>query len=377
MIIDGSTQPGYAGTPLITIDAAAVTTSDVMRVWTGGGGTTLRDFNVINAASVAVFVGDGAGDNLITNVHASWGGSSAAGTGFWITDSDNNTIREVTATNRVQSVVLRDANDNLVENSYLSGSGVGVVLALASSGNTIQNNVVSGSGFGVRSSSSGSGNRYLSNDLSQSTNYALDIFNESSFVVAGNDFTDSFAGVRLGNMDGLTLSPNPDFDIDVSTASLASYVGALALTNVTNSTISGFDLTSASAAAQGGAGLVVSGGSNNVIEDLTVTDRTWGVYANGGLTDTLFQRVDASWGGAAAAGTGFWITNSDNNTIRSATATNRVQAVVLRDANNNLVENSNLSGSGVGVVLALVSGGNTIHNNDGSGSGFGVRSSSS
>ncbi len=377
VIIDGSTQPEYTGTPLITIDAAAVTTSDVMRVWTGGDGTTLRDFNVTNAANFAILVGGGAGDNLITNVDASWGGSSATGTGFWITDSDNNTIRGVTATNRVQAVVLRDANNNLVENSNLSGSGVGVVLALVSGGNTIQTNNASGSGFGVRSSSSGSENRYLSNDFSQSTNYALDIFNESLFVVSGNDFSDSFAGVRLGNMDGLNLSPNPDFDIDVSTASLASYVGALALTNVTNSTISGFDLTSASAAAQGGAGLVVSGGSNNVIEDLTVIDRTWGVYANSGLTDTLVQRVDASWDAGSAAGTGFWITDSDNNTIRDVTTTNRVQAVVLRDANNNLIENSNLSGSGVGVVLALVSGGNTIQNNDASGSGFGVRSSSS
>ena len=254
-------------------------------------------------------------DSEISNADLSWTGDTPIGRGLQLPYGSGNTVRNVVSTNRKFGIEVYSSHDNLIETNTLSGGSQGVTIYSStgntSTGNTVRNNDVSnslsggivvygdssnnlielnnasGSLYGILARSVGSGNQYLSNDLSQTTNYALEILNETLFVVSGNDFSNSFGGVRLGNMDGLDLSPNPDFDIDVSTTGHAASTGALALSNMSNSTISGFDLSAMSPAAQGGAGLVIGGGANNLIEALTIVDRSPGVFLNSTSDNTI------------------------------------------------------------------------------------------
>ena len=96
--IDGTTQPGYAGTPLIQLNGNNLAGNGLI---VAGGGTTIRGLIINRFGShgmvLTVIGGNGAGGNV---VEANYIGTNAAGdaalanagSGVWILESANNRI---------------------------------------------------------------------------------------------------------------------------------------------------------------------------------------------------------------------------------------------------------------------------------------------
>ncbi len=357
--IDGSTQPGYSGTALITIDATTTTTYEVMRVWTGGDGTTLRDFNIANASNVAILVSGGSANTLIEHVNVSWSGTNRAGTGIRISGSDANTIRDVAATNRGTAVLLHDASNNLIENSNLSGSGEGVRLQQSSGGNTIQGNDASGTNAGIRDYyGTGSNNRYLNNNLSDVAWVAITIEgNDNPFEIAGNVFVNSTA-VQLKDFSDISLTAGPTFDIDVTDAR-----GGIILNSATNVTLDGFDVSGSNAGGYDRGIGIHSASTNVTLRNIVARDRDFAILTVG-LTDSLIENVDATSTVPADSAVGLQINGGSGNTIRGVVSTNRGAGIQLKSSHNNLIEDNTL-GDGMrwGVTVGS-SNNNTLRNND-------------
>lgn len=98
-ILDATTQPGYAGMPVVELDGANVTTAAV-GLWISAGDTTVRGFAIGGFASVAIFLQDVGGNVVQGNVL----GADPTGTvarpnygGIQVTDSAGNLIGGATA----------------------------------------------------------------------------------------------------------------------------------------------------------------------------------------------------------------------------------------------------------------------------------------
>ena len=129
----------------------------------------------------------------------------------------------------------------------------------------------------------GLGNEYLDNDVtnsgSGSAHFAIQISNDPQFVVSGNNFTGSQGGLRLMNMDGITLSPtsgNFDGNIGLGTVSFT----ALELNRVNHATVAGLDL-SWTGTGRSGTGIRLASSSNNTAERITIANRSGGISMSG------------------------------------------------------------------------------------------------
>ena len=80
VVIDGTTQGGFAGTNLITIDASAVT-GIALSVRNGADGSIVRNLNITNTEFVAVFSSGSHGDTF-EELDLSWSGTTGTGRGL-------------------------------------------------------------------------------------------------------------------------------------------------------------------------------------------------------------------------------------------------------------------------------------------------------
>ena len=251
--------------------------------------------------------------------------------------SSNNTVEYVTATNRARGIYLRgDSDGNTIQHNDLSGASGYPNAAIAlwddASGNTIQQNDLSGSWYAIDAAGNrGLGNRYLNNNLSDSQGFFMRIAYDTQVEVAGNDITNVADGLGLLYMDGITLS---SLSIDLF-SQLGTVPGiALGLTGVTNSLISGLDL-SWSGAAPSGNGVYMGHSSNNTIEHVTATNRVIGVDISANSEGDSFA----------------WSTFSDNET-----------GLRIRGTNHR-VESSSILNNTVGVQVAWGADGIAVNEN--------------
>jgi len=150
VILDGTTQPGYAGSPLIELHG-----SQVIGIWITAGGSTIRGL-VLNGFSVAVRLQSGGG-NLVEGCYVGTDATgtvdgSSGGTGIEIISSDGNTIGGTSAAAR-----------NLISGN--DGSGI---VVQTSNGATIQGNLIGTDVTGALAIPNGQGI-----NLPQSTNVII------------------------------------------------------------------------------------------------------------------------------------------------------------------------------------------------------------
>ena len=244
---------GFTGTVLtvgtdgITIDGQGhkVIAPGASVMFSVGAHSDVSVLNIDLSGTVTGILLSGGSGNTFSNVDVSWAGVSPAGKGFDITSSSNNIIENSTSTNRSFAI-------------YMVGT---------SPGNTFQNNNLSRTSNGIYAyHHSRLGNKILNNDLSQDTQSIL-FRNDSLIQISGNDYTGSANGVRLDNVDAISLAGTD----------LSQVTGrGLYLVNVTNSTFSGI-------VSNGSTGILLSGGSGNT-----------------------FSNVDVSWAGVSPAGKGVY-----------------------------------------------------------------------
>jgi len=136
VIVDGTTQPGYAGTPLIDIDLTSDPTL-APGLQLNGGNSTVKALRIEHAQNNAIVLGGATGNNTIQSCML----DSNAGDGVKVLTA-NNTIGGSTA-----------ALGNLI--SANGGSGI-VLFGAAATGNTIRHNFIGTNANATASSSNGS-----------------------------------------------------------------------------------------------------------------------------------------------------------------------------------------------------------------------------
>ena len=183
--LDGTTQPGYSGTPLVQLDGMGLPASQT------GHGLVLTGASTVRGLAVGRFPGfgiqvTGGGNNVVTG---NFVGTDTTGTvampnstGVMVNNSANNTIGQPGASNLVSGntfdgvrLVGAAATGNVVQQNLLGTTAAGTAalpngvdgLRNDSPGNTLVNNLISGNGrFGINVlGSAASGNTIAANRI--------------------------------------------------------------------------------------------------------------------------------------------------------------------------------------------------------------------
>ena len=190
--IDGTTQPGYTGTPLITLDGgAAGANADGLQLL--GGGSTLKALTMTHFGGHGLVVADD--NNLVDGVAAASNGgdgvlaqssvgmtlrnlsaSGNGGAGLRLDGASGVSVTSVTATsNQGGGVVVASGMGNTVQASSVTGNTGAGVLIQSASNTTVQGVTISGnSGAGVVVAS-GTGNAILSNSITGNGSLGIDL----------------------------------------------------------------------------------------------------------------------------------------------------------------------------------------------------------
>lgn len=207
--IDATTQPGYAGTPLIAIDGQ--NTTNAYGIQLSGGQSVVRGLSIVNFKE-QIGLGTNKGQNRIT---ANFIGIHPTGaTGDRMRQQFGIAVVNGSSANRIGSLETQDRN-------IISGNGVGISINSGSNGNWILNNHIGlapdgNAGFGndtgiiIRGSNSnfiGSGVDYGTNVISGSVNDGI-LLDEGAAQnrIFGNFIgTDITGTISIGNAHGIRV----------------------------------------------------------------------------------------------------------------------------------------------------------------------------
>jgi len=286
-IIDGTTQPGYAGKPLVEIDGASA--------GAGVDGLKLSGSDVLKGLSITGFTGEGVGTLPRTDV--SYGGNTIEDD--WI---GLNTAGHA-AGNGLHGVGLYSSS-NLVENDVISanaGDGVFALGTLFGGGhgyNTIQNNIIgldpTGAiamgnldGIGLQDSPA---NHVLNNVLSGNHADGLLLMNPATGDTHGTIVTGNIVGL---DSKGASALGNGDYGMEIQSAN----------NTIGGTTPAARNVVSANAVA----GIVFwkSGAYGSVVEGNYIGTDATGTKARGnGAQGIAFSDAGANLVGGIAAGAG-------------------------------------------------------------------------
>jgi CSLREA domain-containing protein len=400
VIVDGTTQPGFAGAPIIELNGTSAG-SGVNGLLISGGNSTVRGL-VINRFTASGVRIQTTGGNVIAGNYI---GTNATGTaalgntvnGVFITGSNGNTIGGSTAgarnvisgntvvisNNTSSGIRISSSNNNFVQGNFIGtdatgtaaiGNTFGIEIS-ASTGNLIGGananpggmcsgacNVISGSSKGVFVIGVSSGNTIQGNYIGTDLTGTLPIANQVVPGVALVGASLSGAGVTGNIIGGTTaatrnvISGGSGFGATVTgTASgntvQGNYIGTNAAgTSALPNTTGGLDV--GAGAFNNTIGGTIAG-AGNVISGHTLASQAPGIRITGaGTTGNLVQGnyigTDATGSAAIANNSGVsLITGASGNTIGGTTAAarnvisgNASFGMLIRDATtqNNLIQ---------------------------------------
>lgn len=278
VVIDGTTQPGFAGSPLIELNGAgAGAASDGLTV--SAGNSTIRGLiiNRFDGSGIRLQTG---GSNVVTGNYI---GTSAAGTadlgnnasGVMLDNSPNNTVggvtpsaRNILSGNNQYGVLLNGAGSS---GNTVQGNYVGTDLAGALDvGNTLDGiNVLGAPNNSVGGTAAGAGNLVSGNDR-----HGVSLSGATATTVRGNLIgTNAAVTARLPNTsDGVFLSGGSGNTVGGSVAGSANVISGNGLHGVefsasSNNSVQGnFIGTNAAGAGtlfNGARGVYIQGGGSN------------------------------------------------------------------------------------------------------------------
>jgi hypothetical protein len=298
VVIDGSTQPGFAGSPLIEISAAIVgNNGNALVIEAGGVGSTIRSLVINNGWSTAIFLN---GSNCVVEgcflgtdptgliarsntqgVNLNFG-ANVSGTRIGGTTA---AARNLISGNAV-GVIIQSGSNSVVEGNFI-GTDITGSVALANATDVdveSNNNVIGGTTAAARNIIAGSGNttgilvgNATANQI-QGNFIGTDVTGTHPLGFANGIFLNSHAANTL--IGGLTATPGAPPGNVIS----ASGTGVFVQQNVSNNTIQG-NLIGTNAAGTGALpnsldGINIQGGSN-LVGGNTTTARNI-ISGNGG-----------------------------------------------------------------------------------------------
>jgi parallel beta-helix repeat protein len=293
VVIDGATQPGYAGKPVIELDGSnAGAGTNGMHITAGNSTVQGLVINRFGSNGIEVRVNGGnviRGNFLGTDVS----GTVALGNfrGILIDNSNNNNVGGTTPVARnlvsgnfdIGVNIVGGATGNVVQGNFIGtdvsgtarlGNGTGVDVAIGAFGNTI-----GGATPGARNLISGN----VSNGIRLDSPGATDNKVEGNYIgtdVTGNTALGNQTGVLLAAarnsiIKGNVISGNSGIGIDIDfSASGNKMLGNLIGTNAKGTKALG-NLSD---------GIDMPGGNNNLIAENVIADNAIGIVIRGDLT---------------------------------------------------------------------------------------------
>lgn len=248
--IDGTTQPGYAGTPLIEINGAGGGTSAGLRLFAANSKIKGLAINRFVAQGLLI---QGAGNNL---VQGNFIGTDPSGTiaranslqGIWLNGSSGNQI----------------GGTNAFEGNLIAGnSDVGLYL-LGSTNNTIQGNFIGTTATGAGALRNAKDGIYLNN---ASGNRVGGTFPEARNVISGNGGTGVYLGGSgtTGNLvQGNYIGTDSSGSLAIPNANDGVTIDSAAGNSIGGTDDGARNLISGNS--WGGVSLIGAGSSNNIVQ---------------------------------------------------------------------------------------------------------------
>jgi uncharacterized repeat protein (TIGR01451 family) len=240
--IDGTSQPGYAGTPLIQVEGTNAGSSSVAGFHVKAGSSTIEGLAIDNFSGKGIFLEVGGHDVVrACFIGVDPTGSQPApngGEGVFITNSSNDTIggpstadRNVISGNKAEGIHILfggPANNQLIENNYIGTDASGT--------EPIGNG---GDGIGIFSQSTF--NQILSNLISANSGSGINYFDNTSSdnLIQGNKIGTDITGTEpLGNHGtGINVGGPPRTHIIGNVVSANLQVGINITGNTTLNTV--------------------------------------------------------------------------------------------------------------------------------------------
>ncbi len=329
LVIDGTTQPGFAGTPLIEIDAANMDTytGQPPMAASNSPSLTVKYLKISNAADVG-FSMQRVDNALIDGLDVSLP-SGNQGYGVRAFNSiDNLTVQNITANNRLYGIALEAVSsetnsDVQILNNDLSDNAYALYL------------------HGINEDTLPGGIIASGNTLSGSSIAALYMKNMNDLVIS--DGSAAGTNIFIAPGDGLDSGPG----------------GSIILDSADRVLIENLDLSLASGAASG-QGLIFSNVNDLTIQNSTISNREWAIYGTGGsdfraLNNTLSSNSTAIELRAITAGSLPGGVHIGGNVFSGST-----NGLLFNQMSNLLISDGSLSGTNVslpaGAGLDSVSG---------------------
>ena len=422
VFLDGTTQKGYAGLPLVN------TSGSYGGLTISSGGSTIQGLSLSSSSGYGLTLSSNGGNNIVSNTISGISISSASNNinGNSITNSVNDGISisaggtnnqiGVATTNNIfnntgYGVSISDANGNQLKNNTINTNTLGGI-SLTNSAATVTGNTVSGnsangvtvngnssiltsnivngnSGFGVVLIG-GTGNQLTNNTVKTNTLGGISL-NGSSTIFTGNTVNENSGfGLTLTGGTGNQLTNNTFIKntlggISVSNSS-ASITGNIISENhsfgVFLGSSNGSALTGNTISGNSGHGVAIQDGNNNTISANTISSNIGiDAAAADGIHITSAATSNNTIGGADIAlkniitgndGFGIFINGPGQNEIASNNVQNNtLGGISLTNTKVNLSGNQVTGNSAFGISLLTSNGSNlssnTISGNSGSG----------
>ncbi|WP_293129017.1 SdrD B-like domain-containing protein [Microcoleus sp. bin38.metabat.b11b12b14.051] len=216
-IINGTTQPGFAGTPLIEINGAGAGAVSGFRVLAGGGGSTLRGLIINRFGNTGISLeSDG------NTVAGNYIGTNATGTAALPNALFGVAVQNGGSINTIGGIAPGDRN-------VISGNGAdGIIIVGSPAGsNRVLGNYVGTNAAGTAALPNASGvtinsvlnNTVTGNVISGNNNIGIAILNQGS---TNNLVTGNFIGT---NFDGTTAVPNTNVGVVIGGGASNNTIG--------------------------------------------------------------------------------------------------------------------------------------------------------
>jgi hypothetical protein len=371
VVIDGTTQPGYAGSPLIEIDGIALNFSSGDGLVIKAGGTTVRGLSICNFRGGNGINLNGSDGNLIQGNYI---GVAANGTtarqnsrGIQLTNSSNNVIggtsaaaRNVISGNQGSGIEITSGNGNVIQGNFIGTTATGTVGLSNLTGvqifnTTSINNVIGGTAPGAGNlisghnsagiSTNGTGTVIQGNLIGTDVNGVNKIPNFTGVSTFGSNIT--VGGVTAGARNVISGNNAEGVNIRGAGSKLqGNYIG----TDITGTLALG-NSSSGVVAAEG----ALIGGTTpeerNIIAASGQVNVTLGSFGSGTPATVQGNYIGTDVTGTRAVGTTF--------TGINITSSNNIVGGVVAGARNVI------SGHNIGIQIGTFSGtfGNVIQGN--------------